>query len=167
MDQSTVRIRTALSDDVPAIITALEQLSNEIPVKMDTEERRTALRNIVAECCEQSSWVALNEAGNMVGFLLAKKFTNPLHGCEFDGLTLPYGGVLKSYRNQGLFIRLLSQAKALKKPLQVEVSHENKSSMADRLVNEGFATKPCSLHPNYDYLSWTPFATSRPNDPRR
>jgi ribosomal protein S18 acetylase RimI-like enzyme len=169
MDQSTFRIRTALSDDVPAIITALEQLSNEIPLKIDTEEGRTALRNIVAECCEQSSWVAPNEAGNVVGFLLARKYANNngvryagdgLYDlrpeCEFEGFTLPFGGVLEGYRRRGLFSSLLSQAKALKMPLQVDVSHTNTSDMAARLLKEGFVERLCSLHPNHAYFIWTP-----------
>jgi hypothetical protein len=69
---------------------------------------------------------------------------------------LPYGGVLKCYRKQGRFFGLLSQAKALKSPLQVDVSCENKSGMAARLVNAGFVKKPCSLFPNSDYFIWTP-----------
>jgi hypothetical protein len=129
-------------------MTALEQLSGEIPVKMDSEERRSAFHKIVAECCEQSSWIALNEAEHLVGLLLSKKYS--------EGFALPYGGVLDGYRNQGLFLRLLSHAKALSRPLYVDVRHENKSGMAARLVKAGFVEQQYSHHPKQAYFIWSP-----------
>ncbi|MGH6868269.1 MAG: hypothetical protein ACREDA_05235, partial [Methylocella sp.] len=66
-------------------------------------------------------------------------------------------GVLKGYRKQGRFFCLLSQAKALKRPLQCDVSHGNEGGIAARLVKEGFEKKPCSLFQNSDYFIWTPF----------
>jgi hypothetical protein len=152
----TDQIRNATPDDTRAIMSALEKLSDEIPINMDKEDNRNALGKIVAECCEQNSWVALDEAGHVIGFLLSKK-------CEFDRIELPYGGVLKGHRRQGWFYKLLSKAKALKRPLQVDVSHENKSDMADRLVKEGFRKEPCSLFPNQDCFIWLP--KSQPNTP--
>jgi hypothetical protein len=83
-----------------------------------------------------------------------KKFTNPLSGYEFEGLTLPYGGVLESHRERGIFSGLLSEAKASKTPLQIDVSHANKSGMAARLLKKGFVKK--SLVANQDYFVWTP-----------
>jgi hypothetical protein len=70
MNQLDFRIRTASSDDVEAIMKALESLSDEIPLKIETEESRKALREIVVDCCRQNSWVALDKADHVVGFLL-------------------------------------------------------------------------------------------------
>lgn len=150
MNQPGIRIRSATSDDLEAIMTALERLSDEIPVKM---ERRQILRQIVAECCKQKSWVALDEAGHLAGFLLGKTCTDR-PGYVGDGFTLLYGGVLAGYRKQGLFFCLLSKAKELKRPLDASVSHENKSGMAARLAREGF-TKYLQC-PKEDYFIWTP-----------
>lgn len=162
------RIRVATSDDVDAIMKALKELSDEIPVHMDTEAQMNCIRNNVTECCRECSWVTRDDAGHIVGFLLGKTQTDSglreSNGqwvdrpeCKFDGITLPYGGVLKAYRKQHRFSRLLSKAKALKRPLQVEVSHKNKSGMADRLVKkEGFVGKPCSHYPTQDYFVWLP-----------
>jgi GNAT superfamily N-acetyltransferase len=147
MNQSDIRIRNASLGDVEEIMKALEALSCEIPVKMDTEERRQALRKIVAECCGQSSWVALDMADHLVGFQLSKKYD--------DGFELPYGGVLPAYWKQGLFRRLLSKAKELKRPLHVTVSHANKSNMAAILAKEGF-TKNLFYPNEEDYFIWKP-----------
>ena len=43
---------------------------------MDTEKGWNLLHDIVAACCEQSSWVTLDEAGHVVGFLLVKQYAN-------------------------------------------------------------------------------------------
>jgi hypothetical protein len=114
MNQCDIRIRKASLDDVEAILKVLEALSDEIPIKMDKEESRQALCKIVAECCEQSSWVALDKADNLAGFQLSKNYD--------DGFMLPYGGVLPAHRKRGLFSRLLSKAKELKRTLHVTVS---------------------------------------------
>jgi len=142
-------MRKATPDDVPAIMIALETLSDEIPINMDKENNRNALGIIVAECCAQNSWVALDETDHVIGFLLGKKY-------KFDGIALPYGGVLKGYRKQGRFSKLLSKAKALKRPLHVDVNHENKSGMAARLVKEGFVKEQGSPFPSQDCFIWLP-----------
>ena len=61
MNQSDIEIRSASSDDLEAIMKALRSLSDEIPINMDTKENQEALHKIVAECCGQSSWVALDK----------------------------------------------------------------------------------------------------------
>jgi hypothetical protein len=149
----TDRIRKATLDDVSVVMTALEKLSDEIPINMGQDNRK-ALGEIVATCCEQFSWLALDEEGRVIGFLLGTKY-------KFDGIALPYGGVLKDYRKQGQFSKLLSKAKALKRPLHVDVSHENKSSMADLLVKEGFMKELGSLFPNQDSFIWMPKPSKR------
>jgi hypothetical protein len=155
------------------VMTVLEKLSGEIPVKIDTKERREALQENVAECCGQNSWVALDDMGCVVGFLLGKTHVDPgwmrtsdgtfnhRPEYEFDGITLPYGGVLDGYRKRGRFSRLLSEAQALKRPLQVDVSHENKCGVGDQLENKGFMKKPCSCFPNQDYFVWFPKPQSK------
>jgi hypothetical protein len=83
----------------------------------------------------------------VVGFLLSKKYG--------DGFELPYGGVLAGYRKQGLFFRLLSKAKELKRQLRVTVSHVNKSNMAAVLAKAGFTKDPLP-HYKQDYFIWKP-----------
>jgi hypothetical protein len=147
MTQLDIEIRSASSDDLEAIMKALRSLSDEIPIKMDTNENQEALHKTVAECCGQSSWVAFDKADHVVRFLLSKKYG--------DGFELPYGGVLAGYQKQGLFFRILSKAKELKRPLYVTVSHANKSNMATILAKGGFTKDPW---PSYkqDYFIWKP-----------
>lgn len=70
------RIRVATSYDVDAIMKALKELSDEIPVHMDTEAQMNCIRNNVTECCRECSWVTRDDAGHIVGFLLGKTQTD-------------------------------------------------------------------------------------------
>ncbi len=149
LNQSDIRIRKASLDDVEAIMKVLEAVSHEIPVKVDDDGSRQLLRKIVVECCEQRSWVSLDKADNLVGFLLTKNYD--------DGLMLSYGAVLPAQRKRCLFHRLLSMAKELKRPLHVTVSHTNKSNMSAILSKEGFAEVwPSSNGVKEAYFRWNP-----------
>lgn len=136
-------------DDVEAVMNALEALSDEIPLKMDNEESRQALCKIMAECYRQSSWLALDKADNLAGFQLSKNYD--------DGFMLTYGGVLPAHRKRGLFRRLISKAKELKRPLHITVSHANKSNMAAILSEDGFTEIWSSSHEAKEaYFLWKP-----------
>ena len=104
MDRPPVsETRNASRDDVGVIFSILASLSAEIPVRMDIEERRQLIREIVDRCCEQpTSWIALGKAGEVVGFLLGENYSRiGMRGMEFEGVTLPYGGVLTELRGHG------------------------------------------------------------------
>lgn len=160
MDRRPVsEIRNATRDDVGVIFSILASVSPEIPVRMDTEERRRCVREIVDRCCDQqTSWIALGETGDVAGFLLGEKYSRIGNlGVEFEGVTLSYGGVLLEHRRHRYFSGLLDRAKTKKIPLHAVVKRANKSGMAGRLVTKGFiemANFP--RRPDEDVFIWTP-----------
>jgi hypothetical protein len=160
MDRPPVsKIRNASRDDARVIFSILASLSAEIPVRMGTEEEQQCVREIIARCCDQkTSLVALDETGDVVGFLLGENYSRRgRQGMEFEGVTLPYGGVLKELRRHGYFSSLLDRAKTMKIPLHAVVKRANKSDMAARLVKKGFIEMPNFPHrPDEDVFIWTP-----------
>jgi hypothetical protein len=150
-------IRKASQKDVDVIFAILESVSAEIPVSLD-EGRRTLIHEKVDKCCaHQTSWVALDEMDNVIGFLLSENFSTDIPWMEFDGITLPYGGVLIEHQGHGHFSGLIAQAKAMEKPLRAEVKRANKSAMAARLVKMGFVKKVgFALFQDEDVFIWTP-----------
>jgi hypothetical protein len=113
----------------------------------------------VYQCCDQqTSWIALGETGDVVGFLLGEEYSRiGRRGMEFEGVSLPYGGVLMEHRGHRYFSGLLDRAKTMKIPLHAIVKRANKSDMAARLVKKGFIEMPnfpCRL--NEDVFIWTP-----------
>jgi hypothetical protein len=151
MDRPSVsKIRNASRDDVGVIFSILASVSAEIPVKMSTEEEQQCIREIIARCCDQkTSWV---------GFLLDENYSRRgRQGMEFEGVTLPYGGVLKEHRRHGYFSSLLDRAKTMKIPLHAVVKRANKSDMAAQLVKKGFIEMPNFPHrPDEDVFIWRP-----------
>jgi len=78
-------------------------------------------------------------------------------GKEFEGVTLPYGGVLIEHRRHGHFPCLLDRAKTMKIPLHAVVKRANKSDMAGRLVKKGFIEMPnFPRRPDEDVFIWIP-----------
>ncbi|HEY8031767.1 MAG TPA: hypothetical protein VIF02_05155 [Methylocella sp.] len=152
-------IRNATRDDVGVIFSILASVSPEIPVKMDTEGERECIREIIDQCCDQQiSWITLGQIGDVVGFLLGKNYSRiTKSGMKFDGITLPYGGVLTEHRGHRYFSGLLDRAKAMKIPLHAVVKRDNRSDMAARLVKKGFVEMPnFPRRPDEDVYIWTP-----------
>jgi hypothetical protein len=134
----------------------LNDIAPEIPVLLDTAERRQEVRAIVEACCTHGpSWVSLDERGNIVGFLLGTKITVEVWQMEFSGLALVYGGVTIAQRGCGRFTDLLAQAKRLGLPLRAVVKRTNKGNMVERLTRERFASAS-SLRPDEHTFVWTP-----------
>jgi hypothetical protein len=103
-------------------------------VLLDTPERQDAIRGIIVECRKSGkSWVAVDENGSVVGFVLAR---GDLH--ESGAISLRYVGVSADSRRRGIFGTLVEKMKADGVPLTASVLHGNRSAMADRLVKSGF-----------------------------
>jgi hypothetical protein len=159
-------IRNGKADDVSAVFAILSEVAPEIPVLLDTAERRNAVRRIVECCCEhESCWVSLGEEDEVIGFLLAKTVSSTVPGLEFQGLELAYGGMTSAQRDQGRFVTLIAKAKGLGVPLRAVVKHANKSGMAERLMRQGFARAAC-LRSDEDNFIWTPSGSAWGAEPR-
>jgi hypothetical protein len=80
----TPEYRVANSDDAIGILTILQEVAPEIPLSLDTPERRGIMQSIIEECCASGeSLVAVDADGTVVDFVLAKpdQFERFLQSC--------------------------------------------------------------------------------------
>jgi hypothetical protein len=98
--------------------------------------------------------VAVDHAGHIVGFLLAELDKMERLHHDNQALQLPYGGVTKSWRKQGVFHKLLETVMSLQVPLTATVRRSNRCGMAARLMKVGF-TKISSIDQQDQFL-WQP-----------
>lgn len=151
----TLTYRAANSDDATDIFAVLEGVASEIPVLLDTEERREIMELIVQECCDSGdSLVAVEGNGTVVGFVLAKPDRLERFHKSNKALSLRYIGVSKDWRGQGVFGDLMEKSMAKGVPLNTSVLHTNQSAMADRLVKIGY--EKVDSDDNETRLRWTP-----------
>jgi hypothetical protein len=151
-------IRSASHKDIAGIFAILESVLAEVPVLLDTDERRRLILEMIeGYCAQRTSWVVLDQADSIIGFLLGENLSIKRPWMQFDGITLPYGGVLRDHQRHGHFSNLIAQAKTIGKPLRAVVKRANKSCMAARLVKMGFVKKAgYALRQDEDVFIWTP-----------
>ncbi len=134
-----IRIRPATQSDASEIILLLIEVAPEIPLRLDTEERKVAGSKIVGECVGSGeSWVAVDAKCRVVGFVLLqadkmKRFLN-----DNQALHIRYAGVAKRQRKRGVFCALIQHAMSRNVPLTATVKAANQSGMAARLARLGF-----------------------------
>ncbi len=109
---------------------------------------------------QKTSWVALDDDGNVVGFLLGQTHPVDMPGMAFSGVELLCGGVQKARRGHARFSGLLGRAKALGMPLYAVVKHSIMGDMAARLLNSGFVKQVASALPGEDAFVWAPSVDS-------
>jgi predicted N-acetyltransferase YhbS len=131
--------RVATSADAAGILAVLQEAASEVPVSLDTPERQQVMADIISECSASGeSWVAIDDGGVVVGFVLAKPDRIERFLRENKGLTLPYIGVSKVCRRLGIFDGLMKKLTAKGEPLTASVLENNQSTMVDRLAKIGF-----------------------------
>jgi len=139
--------RLATTKEASAIFDVLEVVAPEIPVRLDTPDRKALLfERIQAGIDSNYVWIALDCNNQVVGFLLAEPGSN--------ALDLSYGGVRTSHRGQHIFPDLLKKMKAKGVPLTATVMHSNMSNMLNRLSKLDFDVF-LSLN-DRDFLRWQP-----------
>ena len=131
--------RTAGLDEAADILAVLLELAPEIPVQVEPLEREEALYALIRNCARSGeSWVALDEAGRIVGVLLAEPSQARRHYAEHEILELRYGGVVKAHRHTGVFTGLVERVLARLVPVLATVSPANQSGAVRLLVKLGF-----------------------------
>ena len=131
--------RTAGLDEAADILAVLLELAPEIPVQVEPLEREEALYALIRNCARSGeSWVALDEAGRIVGVLLAEPSQARRHYAEHEILELRYGGVVKAHRHTGVFTELVERVLARLVPVLATVSPANQSGAVRILVKLGF-----------------------------
>jgi ribosomal protein S18 acetylase RimI-like enzyme len=130
-----IEYRIAKGDDETDILAVLEEVATEIPVTLDGAERQEKIRIEIRQCQQtKKSWVAVDTAGKVVGFALARPDAHEGKAAIY----LPYVGVSKASRRSGIFSTLVEKLKANGVSLIANVLNDNHSGMADILVKNGF-----------------------------
>jgi len=71
----TVDYRVATLDDETDILAVLEEVAPEIPVLLDTQDRKGKICTIIVQCrMSGKSWIAVSDDGKIVGFALAQQY---------------------------------------------------------------------------------------------
>ena len=134
-----ITCRPAVLDEAADILAVLIEIAPEIPVQTEPLEREEALYALIRNCARSGeSWVAINGAGRIVGFLLAEPDQVRRHYAEHEILELRYGGVVKSQRRQGIFTELIEKVLARMVPVTATISPANQSGAARLLEKLGF-----------------------------
>ncbi len=134
-----ISYRQAGLDDAAEIHTLLLALAPEIPLLVDTLEREEALYALIRTCARSGeSWVACDEAGKIVGFVLVEPSQMRRHYAEGEALELRYAGVTADRRNQGIFGNLIEKVLSRMQPVMTTVNPQNRSGIARCLERLGF-----------------------------
>ena len=136
---SAISYRPAGLDDARDIFPVVIEVAPEIPLLADTLEREEALYALIRNCARSGqSWVAGDEGGGFVGFLLAEPVEARRHYAEHEVVELRYAGVGKNSRRRGVFAAMLDRAIDRMLPLTASVSPANRCGVADYLQRRGF-----------------------------
>ena len=81
-----ISYRQAKLDEAADILAVLIEVAPEIPVQTEPLEREEALYALIRNCARSGeSWVAIDETGRIVGFLLAEPDQGSSN-CDTPGL---------------------------------------------------------------------------------
>jgi N-acetylglutamate synthase-like GNAT family acetyltransferase len=131
--------RQAELEDAAEIHALLLALAPEIPLliaRLEDEERLYALTRNCARSGE--SWLALDQAGRTVGFVLIEPAQLRRHYAEGEALEIRYVGVAPDCRNQGVFTQLIEKVLARMLPVTMSVNPQNRSGVIGHLAKLGF-----------------------------
>ena len=132
-------IREAGLENAAEIHTLLLTLAAEIPLWVERLEDEERLYALVRNCARSGeSWVALDKAGRIIGFVLAEPAQLRRHYAEGEALELHYGGTAPEYRRQGVFAQLLQKVLSRMLPVTASINPQNRSGIAARLEELGF-----------------------------
>jgi GNAT superfamily N-acetyltransferase len=136
---TAIAYRPARLDEAAAILAVLIEIAPEIPVQVEPLEREEALYALIRSCARSGeSWVAVDDTGRIVGFLLAEPDQARRHYAEHEILELRHGGVVKSHRHRGIFTSLIEKVLARMVPVTATISPGNQSGAARVLEKHGF-----------------------------
>jgi len=132
---SAISYRIAGRDDETDILAVLEEVAPEIPVRLDGAERQEKIRTEITQCHQTGkSWVAVDTARKIVGFVLARPDTHEGKAAIY----IPYIGVSADSRRRGICHTLVDKLKTNGVPLIANVLHDNRAGMENILAKNGF-----------------------------
>jgi ribosomal protein S18 acetylase RimI-like enzyme len=131
--------RQATLDDAGEIHALLLALAPEIPLFVEKLEDEERLYTLVRDCARSGeSWVAIDDGGRIVGFVLVAPSQLRRHYAEREALELSYAGVAADHRERGVFGCLIAKVRARMLPVTTSVNPQNRSGMSQRLEKLGF-----------------------------
>lgn len=114
-------------------------LAPEIPLQADSLDREEALYALIRNCARSGeSWVACDDAGRIIGFLLAELNEHARHYAEHEVIELRFAGVAPGHRRRGVFARLVETVLGRMLPVTARVPALNRSGVAAYLERIGF-----------------------------
>jgi ribosomal protein S18 acetylase RimI-like enzyme len=154
-----VDCRMAAPGDAAGIFSVLVEAAPEIPLFVDTAERREAIAKIINNCIATGeSQVATVSCGAVAGVILVEPDEMEHFLYENHALHLRYVGVTKAYRQQGIFRSLVKQVMKRGVPLTATVKATNQCQMA--ILLEKFGFQHCSGYSEIeDQFKWQPVMT--------
>ena len=139
MVEAHIRCRVAARGDAAEIFAVLAEAAPEIPLLMDTSERREGVSRIIDKCISTGeSWVMTDGGGVVAGFILVEPDEMERFHHDNRALHLRYAGVSNAYRRQGIFRALIQQVIKRGVPLTATVKAANQCQMAALLQRVGF-----------------------------
>ena len=147
--------RQAALEDAADIHTLLLALAPEIPLRIERLEDEERLYALVRNCARSGeSWVALDEAGRIVGFVVVEPAQLRRHYAEGEALELRYAGTAPEYRKQGIFVALMQKVLARMLPVLTSINPQNRSDATAHLEKLGF--RETSTAGGEHRLTWQP-----------
>ena len=136
---AAITYRHATLEEAADILALLIEVAPEIPVQVEPLAREEALYALIRNCARSGeSWVAVDDAGKIIGVALAEPNQSRRHYAENEILELQYGGVIKTHRRRGIFTELLQRILARMVPVTATVSPANKAGAARLFEKLGF-----------------------------
>jgi hypothetical protein len=160
-DRKMIRmnLRIAKADDALGIFAALTVVAPEIPLLLDTNERQEAVATMISSWIALGeSWVAMDDNGCVIGFLLVEPDRLERFHNNNLALHLCYAGVAKGERKAGVFRAMIEQLMSRKVSLTASVKAANQSDMAARLTQMGFQ-RSSTISRDEDNFRWQPRRT--------
>jgi GNAT superfamily N-acetyltransferase len=155
MVEVQVHCRMAARGDAAGIFSVLAEAAPEIPLLIDTAERREAIAYIINYCITTGEpLVATVSGGAVAGVILVEPDEIEQFQHDNHALHLRYVGVTKAYRQQGIFRSLVKQVMKRGVPLTATVKAANLCQMATLLQRFGF--QRWSGDPQEEHFRWQP-----------
>jgi hypothetical protein len=152
-----VSYRPAQLADAGEIHALLLRLAPEIPLLVDTLEREEALYARVRNCTRSGeSWAACDEAGRIIGFVLAERAEHGRHYAEHEVLELHYAAAAAAYRKGEVLAQLIVRLLDRMVPIVAVVSPHNRSGLGESLKRLDF--RPADAAGGEHRYRWQPGA---------
>jgi len=134
-----IAYRPARLEDAAEIHALLLRLAPEIPLLVDTLEREEALYALTRNCARSGeSWVAVDDAQRIVGFVLIEPNLLGRHYAEHETLDLCHIGVAQEFHDETILATLIGRVQDRKVPMTASVPPQNRLGIARRLEQLGF-----------------------------